>query len=157
MKKTLKAFATELKPIIKGLLDIERDALGVETQYARIPHRWDGPEALLDAAQSGIDRRFRSIVGKAPDGIASSMEIRELLDAIKTLCRAVGLDVDAERTPVRPKIWTDREDLYEYVAPSHSDPVIHYRGSRVLTAGVRLNPDGSLRQKSNGKRRSSRD
>lgn len=150
-RTTLRRAIEVLLPIVRKLLEVERDAIVLDRQFGDIPsnvRRGEGPEHLLEAVQEKINRRFRQIVGKKPDGDVLPDDVRDVLRRIEGLANLTEAAVDVSPLPVPDReSWTADLDFYENIEPSGIVGGVHPIRRLRFTPDrkIVLAADGSLR------------
>lgn len=139
---TLRQAVLDLAHMVKALVALESDLLGIDSNYEATPRDCEGPQALLDKCQQAADVRYRLVVGKAARNWTAPDDVRRILSAIESLAEASGAAVDtARRTPTAPT-WTQRDEIYEGI--ESSEPKERAGSKYRLAVKVALRPDGSL-------------
>lgn len=112
-KGTLRKAIVAMQPLADMLRELERRDAAIGTQLSGIPSRVPRgaePETALNRLADENAADIARVIGKEGDA-------RQILDALAGLGRLCGADVDTTRLPVRVKVWTDNEDLYDIAAP----------------------------------------
>lgn len=147
-----KALKRALGPFVSELLEIERDAAGVDAHLAAIPGdvpKGQGPEDLLRQCQARIDLRFEGLTGTKPGGFVSADDCRVLLKQIAKLAESLGVEIDVGPLPQEPgQPWTASDEWYEPTSGAYVDGGLRVAAKFKFAPGrkIRLSPDGSLKR-----------
>ncbi len=125
------ALKAALEPVVRSLLEIERDATSLEAHYAGIPPDvplGSGPEGLLDIVQARLDLRFAAALGAELDGEeARPGTVRDVLRLVGALSDRMNLGIETSPIDVEKDgaPWTADPDMY-LQQPARVSVGVHY-------------------------------